>query len=421
MSETKNTKLWLGVIICSIAALFYCYEYLLRIIPGVMEAELREAFGHISATSFGTLSAYYYFAYTPMQLPAGMMMDKLGPRRLLLLACLLCALGSWLFTIVDYYFVAALGRFLVGFGSAFAFVGVLSLAVAWLPPAFFSMVAGLVTTLGMVGAMIGQVGMSHLVENKGWQYVLHLGPILGLILCIIMFFGLQDKPASKIIRKKQNKTETEPKLIVQLIKVLTDGQIWLVGLIGSLLYLSLSVFAEVWGKSYLMVAHHMDSIEASSAISMVFFGWAIGGPLLGLIADMSNRRLTTIMLGALLATASISAVLYLSNLSFFQINGLLFFYGFFCSAEVIVFAIAKDTSKSNFAGTVLASVNMIIMLGGVIFQPLVGKFLDFFWNGQIYNHMRIYSPSDYQLVLSFLPLSLLCVSIAVFFVRERRG
>ena len=417
MTERNNAKLVLGILICSIAALFYCYEYLLRIIPGIMEAELRVAFGNISATSFGTLSAYYYFAYTPMQLPAGVLMDKLGPRRLLLLACLLCALGSWLFTFTDYYFVAALGRFLVGFGSAFAFVGVLTLAVAWLPASMFSMVAGFVTTLGMLGAMAGQVGMSYLIETSGWLSVLNLGPILGLVLCVVMFIGLKDKPKS-IKTQEEEAKKGGPKFLKQLAKVLTDGQIWLVGLIGSLLFLSLSVFAEVWGKSYLMVAHHLTNLQASSSISMVFLGWAIGGPILGLIADVTNRRLTMIMIGALLACTAISALLYLSDLTLMQVNILLFLYGLFCSVEVIVFSIAKDSSKPQFAGTVLASVNMIIMLGGVVFQPLVGKLLDYFWNGHMHSQMRVYSPADYQLVLSFLPLSLLCVSIAVFFVRE---
>ena len=101
-------------------------------------------------------------------------------------------------------------------------------------------------------------------------------------------------------------------------------------------------------------------------------------------------------------------------------DALLFFYGLFCSVEVIVFSIAKDISKSLLSGTVFACVNMIIMIGGVIFQPLVGKLLDHFWSGSLHDQIRIYSEADYQLVLSFLPLSLLLVAIVVFFVRDNR-
>ena len=411
-----NGKLALGIFICSIASLFYCYEYLLRIVPGVMEAQLRVSFGNISATAFGTLSAYYYFAYTPMQLPVGLLMDKYGPRRLLIFACLMCSIGSWLFTFTGSILIASLGRFMVGFGSAFAFVGVLSLAVVWLPKKFFSMVAGFVTTLGMLGAIGGQVGMTYLAQSIGWQKVLLLGPIIGLVLCVLMFIFIKDK--NLVVKQQQSNDVSLKKFLKNLYEILSNGQIWLVGLIGSLLYLSLSVFAEIWGKSYLMVAHSLSSLEASSSISMVFLGWAVGGPMLGLIADFTDRRSTVLILGSILAAISVSLLLYVSELNLFSINILLFCYGLFCSVEVIVISIAKDSSTSKLSGTVFACVNMIIMLGGVIFQPLVGELLDYFWNGSIHEQIRIYSEADYQLVLSFLPLSLICVAIAVFFVRE---
>lgn len=418
MSTENKNSLAIGIFICTIAAFFYCYEYLLRIIPGVMEAELRIAFGNISATSFGTLSAYYYFAYTPMQLPAGVLMDRYGAKRLLLLACLMCAVGSWFFNFTGSLYIASIGRFLVGLGSAVAFIGVLTLAVAWLPKRYFSMVAGLVTMLGMFGAIGGQIGMSYLSEIIGWQQVLNMAPVIGFVLLIIMFFCLQDTPKGQVLKPVSSK-KTMWQFLIELKMVLLDSQVWLVGLIGALLFLSLSVFAEVWGKSYLMMAHGLSNLQASSAISLVFLGWAIGAPASGFLADYFNRRLTVLFCGSILAAISISLVLYFPYLNLFDIDVLLFLYGLFCSAEVIIFAIAKDTCKSEMAGTVFACVNMIVMLGGVICQPLVGQLLDFFWNGALHNQVRVYSQMDYQLVLSFLPLSLLGVSIAIFFVREK--
>src|ERR1044072_4329198 len=118
-----------GILVCAVGAFFYCYEFVLRIIPGALQSELSAAFGHISATTFGQLSAFYYFAYSPMQLPVGMLMDRYGPHKLLTFACLCCTIGSWMFTDVSSMLIAGCGRFLVGFGSAFAFVGVLSLAL----------------------------------------------------------------------------------------------------------------------------------------------------------------------------------------------------------------------------------------------------------------------------------------------------
>lgn len=413
----KRTVTVLGVLICTVAALFYCYEYLLRIIPGVMEPQLRVAFGDLSASTFGTLAAYYYFAYTPMQLPVGILMDRFGPRRLLIFACLLCAVGSWLFVATSQYAIAAFGRFLIGFGSAFAFVGVLALALVWLPQRYFSMIAGLVTGLGMVGAIAGQVGMTYMVDAYGWSFVLSGAFIVGVVLCVLMLMTLRDSPSfMSCDRQSVNWLQ----FLRNSFSVLISPQIWIIGTVGALHYLSLSVFAEVWGKSYLMVAYGFSNMKASSAIAMVFLGWAIGAPLSGYLADVLDRRATFIVSGAVLGAITISLLLYVPNLSFFNVYLLLFLYGLCCSVEIIVFALAKNNVSPSLAATAIAVVNMIVMLGGVIFQPLVGHLLDYFWNGNVYHHVRVYTHGDFQLVLSFLPLSLLLVAVLGFFLKDEK-
>lgn len=140
-NQISKSSILFGSIICFFGAVFYCYEFILRIIPGALQSELSIALGHISATTFGQISALYYFAYSPMQMPVGMLMDRFGPRKLLTFACMCCTLGSWLFTMTSSMFLVGCGRFLVGFGSSFAFVGVLSLALHWLPRKYFSLVA----------------------------------------------------------------------------------------------------------------------------------------------------------------------------------------------------------------------------------------------------------------------------------------
>ena len=71
----------LGWFICALGAIFYAYEYLLRIAPSAMEDSLRLHF-NLTATGFGFLSAVYYYAYVPMQLPVGILMDRYGPKPL---------------------------------------------------------------------------------------------------------------------------------------------------------------------------------------------------------------------------------------------------------------------------------------------------------------------------------------------------
>src|SRR5690606_40910706 len=83
-----------SVVMCTLGAFFYFYEYYLRVAPSVMNPALKSTF-HISEAGFGTLAAYYYWAYVPLQMPVGLMMDGWGPRRILTLACFLCVLGTY--------------------------------------------------------------------------------------------------------------------------------------------------------------------------------------------------------------------------------------------------------------------------------------------------------------------------------------
>jgi len=263
---------------CILGASFYFYEYLLRVAPSVMTTDLMMSY-HISAAALGNLTAFYYYIYSPMQLPVGVLMDRYGPRNLLTLAGLSCAVGIYLFASSYSLFVAEVGRFLVGFGSAFAFVGVLKLATIWLPPERFAMISGATMALGQVGAMTGAIALTSLVSHEGWKLASYFTAVAGVILTLLMYFIIRDRKAEESSDQgatKQN-TMTLKHVILGMFQLLRRPQIWINGLVGCLIYLPTSVFAELWGIPYLKVAYHFTGIQAASVISMIFLGWATGG------------------------------------------------------------------------------------------------------------------------------------------------
>lgn len=403
-----------GIIACAMGGLFYCYEFILRIIPGALQGELSQAFGYVSASVFGQIAALYYFAYTPMQLPVGMLMDRFGPRKLLSFACLSCMLGSYLFGFSSSLAGIGFGRFLVGFGSSFAFVGVLSLAVHWLPARYFSLVTGLVTTLGMLGVMYGEVKVTSLAATIGLHHVLWMTVIAGLLLMIFIFLIVRDGPGGVDI-KKQHFLQ----FLKEVWRVLISPQVWGIGLVGACLYNSLSVFGELWGKTYLEQAHHLSKMEAAQCISLMFLGWAFGAPLSGYWSDKTARRVFPLVVGSVISLIAISIVLYVPNLSFTALCILMFIYGVASGTEIIVFIMAKENSGALVSGTVFAVTNMIVSLGGVIFQPLVGWLLD---RGQhhLIHGEYVYAVHDYQIALSVLPISLCLVIFGGFFLQDKR-
>jgi sugar phosphate permease len=313
MIKIKNSTL--GWIICSLAALFYCYEYLLRIAPSVMVPELMQTF-QATATEFGILSAFFYFAYVPMQIIVGLLLDLYGPRRILTLAIITCTIGSYVFSVSDIILVAAVGRALIGFGSAFAFVCVLKLTHAWLPQRFFALFVGLATALGMLGAIFQITILGSLVQDLGWKQTINIGTIVGICLIPLVWLIIRDKPENE--PRQKNKIKPKPQYretFTGFLKILKNPQMWLNGFIGCLMYLSLSAFAEMWGIRSLTVVYSTSTYNAGLACSLVFFGWLVGGPLIGYISDTTNSRKIPVAVGCLISAILISLVIYLPQMN----------------------------------------------------------------------------------------------------------
>jgi MFS family permease len=395
-----------GWFLFGLTALFYCYEYLLRIAPSVMSQELMQYYS-LNATAFGSFFAVYYYIYTPMQIPVGLLFDRYGSRFLLTLATLICAVGTFIFACSHLLWIAQLGRFLIGFGSAFAFVGVLKVASEWLPPDRFGMIAGMTTSLGMVGAMFGDNIMAILVKEWGWQATMYLSAIFGLVLTAIIWRYIKDARPGHAHTASASSSLSFKTLLGEVGLLLKKRQMWLIAFIGGILYSSLSVFAELWGVPYFQQAKGLSPQLAAAVVSMVFVGWAVGGPIVGFFSDYLNNRRFPLILGSVLGAASIAAVTYIDGMSLFTIGLLLFLFGVFSSTENIVFVIAKESTIPSLTGTAIALTNMFVMLVGTILQPFVGYILDLLWDGSMTNGINHYSNSNFHYALLILPIAYL--------------
>mgnify|MGYP003530560048 FL=1 len=410
--------------ICGLGALYYAYEYLLRISPSVMEPSLRSHF-NLSATGFGLMSALYYYAYVPMQLPVGVLMDRFGPRRLLTAACLVCVIGTFMFAGTNIFAVAGLGRFLVGMGSAFAYVGVLKLATIWLPEDRLGMVAGSTAALGTVGAMFGDNILGGVVESVGWQSTVNYTAFFGIGLMVVLWFCIHDHKKDLESGGTINSFKTN---MIDLGIILREKQIWINGMYGCLVYLPTTVFAELWGIPYLSHAHGLSLSEAGFANSVLFFGFMLGAPTMGFISDRIKRRKLPMLVGALGAAVMMMLILYVPNLEHHVLFGLMFTLGLLYSAQAIVFAVSRELSPNEAAGTAIAITNMIVMIGAMFLQPLVGRLLDWslFMHQSALNVQathadkmeQLYTVADYQFALSIIPIGIVIAAILICFIKE---
>jgi len=413
--STRRKSISVGWLVCMLGAIFYCYEYLLRIEPSVMVPELMRDF-NITAANLGLIAAVYYFAYTPMQVVVGILIDRYGARLVLTCAVIACTLGSFLFSTSESIYMVGFGRFLIGFGSAFAFVGVMKLAAEWLPKHHFALFAGFTVSLAMVGAMVGDVELTLLVHKIGWKSALYIGTGVGVVLIPMIWILVRDTPKWKELHSsKTSFRET----FIGLGQIIKNPQMWFSGIIGCAFFLSLSVFAELWGIPFLRDVYGLSPGVAAFACSMVFAGWLIGAPINGWLSDKNRTRKLPLIVGGSVSAILITIVIFKPiNISIEFLDILLFLFGLFSSVQIVCFAISKENNPTHVAATAIAFTNFLIMTGALVLQPLIGKLLDISWVGQMHNGLRVYSATDYQYALLILPVSILVGVFMSFILRE---
>lgn len=413
MINKTLSKAWL---IWVIAAVFYSYEFFLRISPGVMTNNLMASF-RIDATAVGLLSGFYYYAYASMQIPVGILLDTFGIRRLLTIAAIFVAFGCYLFANSNQFWQAELGRVLMGIGSAFSFIGVLKLATNWFAEEYFAMVIGLTNTLGVLGAIGGEAPLANFVKSIGWRQSMFVAMTVGIVIALLIFFFVRDYPrhAPKGIRQDHDHAKH---FWSGLVRILTSREAWLAAIVGGLMVAPVSAFTELWSVPFLQLAHHLSKTDAALIASFMFIGIAIGGPTHGFISGKLGRRKPIIWCGALGALICLSAAIYLSISSVIVLSGILFLFGFFTSSMLLCFAINSESQPTWATGVAVGFTNMMVMAGGTIFQPLVGHMLDDSWRGKLFHGARIYSVADYRHALSLLIGCLIVALVVIPLMKE---
>lgn len=413
MSEKKiKHSLTYAWFICLLAALFYSYDFMLRVAPSIMVGPLQNTF-HITTTTVAFISVFYYYAYTPMQIPTGYLVDKYGCRHTISLAILLCGLSSLLFAHTSNLYILYLSRFLMGLGSAFGYVGALKLAGIWLPHNQFALFTGVATAMGLAGGLSADNIMSYLVVHWGWREASDTIGYLGIILGILFFLLVKDRPAgSKKPSPHYYSLTNNMKRVYFLLK---NWRFWMLGIVGALLFMPLSVFAALWAPSFIHAAYDVSIIRAAQYTSFLFIGAIIGNPFIGYLSDKVKSRKKPIICGGFFALILITTIIYLP-LPHELLILVLFLLGICVSTQTLVFPLAKEISPPKTTGTSSSVTNFMVTLSALFFQPIIGYFLTASKGTSTTDTTQLHSVHNYRMALLIIPILLLISLIASFFI-----
>ncbi len=368
----------------------------------------------ISPLQVGILSSSYFYSYLTMQLPGGMLVDKLGARRVLTAGIILCAIACWLFAHANNFYTAQFSRILMGLGSAPVIGTTFALVAHWFPANRFALIIGLTDTLGMLGGIGGQAYLAHWVQTIGWRQTMLGCFVAAIIITLFISLIVRDKPRPTPSTAMENNN-----LFTHLNKIIRLPQIWLNGFYVACIWGVAIGFTGLWSVPFLQTQYHLSLIVAASASSTVFVGIAITTPIIGWLADnILHYRWPLMLICTLTGLITLSIALYLPHLPLPLLFIALFLFGCSTGSYIVSFAIVREITAPECRATAMSFTNMMsIALGSPLLQPLIGYFL----NGSTHHHYASnsiqFSAIDFKLAFLSLPLCLLLALLNLKFIK----
>ncbi len=409
------------------AAWFFFYQFAIRVSPSVIALDLITELS-LTACSLGTIASFYYYGYTGMQIFVGIMLDRIGVRRPLTAAALLCVLGCYLFATADNIPLMSLGRFLMGVGSAFGFLSCMKTASVWFPPQRLGLIIGLSMLIGTSGAVGGGAPLAVLVGQVGWRTSILILGAIGTGIAMLAWMIVRDKKSTHT--NAETAKEPELSILESLMVILRNPQTYVYGLFGSCMYVPLAGFADLWGAPYIAQTYDVDRITAAGSVSMLYLGIAAGGPLCAWIITQVESYKKLLMTGSMLTLVMLTIIIYVPLPAYLPlvslppyiniplIDALFFMAGIFASTQFFAFACIVEINSRRVSATASGVHNMTCMISGIVFQPVIGMLLDRTWNGALKDGTPYYSGSDYFFALSVLPISVALACALTFMMRE---
>lgn len=396
-TKTTRTLIWL------IGVFFLLFQFFLQLSSGIVVGAIMHE-QNLSALTAGLLSSSFYYVYTSLQIPVGLLYDRYNARILLSVNAVLCALGCFLFAAAPSLPYLFLGRLIIGGGSAFAFIGLSHLLREYYPIKHYAFMIGLSETLGFTITVGAMIGMGAFISSLGWRNFIEYAGMLGLLIAALCWKFIPDnKPIRKIHHDYKQ----------QLILVIKNKLAWINGFFVCLEFSVITVFAAMWAVPFLQLKMHCTIKEASILTSMILLGAGLSCPIIGQLSIYFTQRKPLIYASCISTAILFLIVLYLPTSSLLLIGFFMFAIGLCCGAYMLSYSIANELAPAESLSTSTGFTNTIAMLSAPLLQPLIGYLLDLSSKAH-----GVYTLGDYQFALFILPMALLLACFLAYALPE---
>ncbi|MFJ3957978.1 nitrate/nitrite transporter [Arthrobacter sp. NPDC090010] len=383
---------------------------------GIAGLEATERF-HASAAAISAFSVLQLLVYAGLQIPVGVLVDRLGPRAMVAGGALLMCLGQAQLAAADSVAAGVLGRVLVGAGDAATFISVLRLLPAWFQPRQVPLLTQFTGMVGQLGQLVSVIPFAWLLHSTAWTPAFLSLAALSALACVLVVLFLKDAPEGRARRDNTGGVKEISRALAESWKEPgTRLGLWshfTTPFAGT-------VFALAWGYPFLISAQGLTQGTASAIMSLYVLVAMVSGPFFGrFVSRYPVRRSSMVLLVSFLTGVAWSVVLlWPGQAPLWLLAVLVVVMGLGGPASMIGFDFARTSNPVERIGTATGIVNVGGFVAALMSMYVIGLVLDLL-NASGFSQGRLYGLAPFRIALASQFLFLLVGTVAVAIVRRR--
>jgi len=358
-----------------------------RLAPAVALPNLQVTFG-LTAAELSLLTALYLWPFAFMQPVAGVLTDRLGPRRSVTIFLIIAGLGQLLLAMAPDFALALLGRACTGIGASILYVAAAKIMAQWFRRREFGTLTGAWTSVANLGGIAAAAPLAALLSLIGWRASFGVMGVAVLATALLVFVFVRDSPADlgwpTLIDPDepiQSAGATRPLPFFESLRiVLREPNTWLLGGYAFLLFGTMTMMQGLWAVPYLMDINGYTQQEAANILTLWAVGLIVGCTLWGYVADrVVKTRKGVICTGAVVyAFVWVLLAVEPAGLPGGVLQVAMFWGGFFASTWIPAYAQLKEAVPPQVVATAMGMLNLFFWLGGAFHQQISGLLLESF-------------------------------------------
>lgn len=266
-----------------------------------------ERFG-ITASQLASFVMLQLVVYAGMQIPVGLMIDRFGSRRVMLIGTMVMAVGQTVFAFAESYAVALGARVLVGLGDAMTFVCVLRLINAWFSPRRVPLLTQITGPIGQLGSIVATIPMTWALGQFGWEKAYLTAAVCGIVMAVAIGIVIHDEPGSRVVSGEQlSLTNIRTSLGASWAEPGTRLGFW----VHFSTQFSSTMMGLLWGFPFFVRGEHLSEDAASVLLTVMVVAVMIAGPILGWFVGAHSWHRSTLVLSIVLSIVLVWTVVLL--------------------------------------------------------------------------------------------------------------